>query len=92
MFYYYTDTTFRGKIIRLIRADIGEQSLNDGLIRILRLTHEGNEDIVAVIEDFRNIFHSFRNKEDRELWQAYSTEHPLFYDEHYHWIREWAEV
>ena len=92
MFYYYRDTPFRGKTIRFIRADASEQSLSDGLIAILKLTHEENENVVAVIKSDGNIIHSFRHNEEQQLWRAYLVEHPLLYDEYYQWIREWANI
>lgn len=92
MFYLYNDTSFQGKIIRLIRAEHGQKPLSDDLIKVLRLTHEQNENVIAFIKDYNNTFHSFRNEEERALWKAYLAQHPLLYDEYYTWQRAHAEV
>lgn len=92
MFYRYTDSLFHGKTIRLISADEGEPGLSDGLIAVLRLTHEQHGNVIAVIKHNDRIYHSFRNRGERELWEKYLVEYPLLYDSYYKWTRTATDV
>ena len=92
MFYRYTDSLFRGKTIRLINADEGTPGLSDDLIAVLRLTHEEQPNVIAVLKHNQHIYQSFRNRAERDVWDAYLVEYPLLYDDNYKWTRTVAEV
>ncbi|MDO7846495.1 hypothetical protein Q5H92_09010 [Hymenobacter sp. M29] len=87
MFYYYTDAPFENRVIRLIRADDGQPGLSDGLLAVLRQTHEKHANVVAFIKDYNNVYHAFRNNEERALWESYLKQYPLLQDDYYQWTR-----
>lgn len=92
MFYLYTDAPFQNRVIRLIRADGEQPGLGDDLIALLRQTHEQYPNVVAFVKDYNNTYHSFRDEDERKLWNDYLRQYPLLHDEYYKWMRAHAEV
>ena len=87
MFYYYTDTPFQNRVIRLIRAEEGQPALSDNLLAVQRHTHEERADVVALIKDNNTTFQAFRTEDERALWEEFVKQYPLLQDEYYQWTR-----
>lgn len=92
MFYLYTETVFLGRVIRFIKAEFGNAPISQALFDLLKLTEQENPEMLVLIKNDGDTWHTFRNHEELAFWQAYMQQHPLKYDEYYSWTRELATL